>query len=96
MPSQFEPKPPMCAIVSLWRWYNKSVRSEGKRHKSDEPDRPLNHTAICLKLSDDGHDEAGGNKERQMLNILVAFGVPAVILAVIFVAKSRSDKTRGY
>ena len=37
----------------------------------------------------------GGSMERQMLNILVAFGIPAVILAVIYVAKSRADKAQG-
>ena len=30
-----------------------------------------------------------------MVNMLVAFGIPAVILAIVYVAKTRADKARG-
>ena len=30
-----------------------------------------------------------------MVHVLVAFGIPAVILAIIYVVKSRADKARG-
>ncbi len=30
-----------------------------------------------------------------MLNMLVAFGIPAVILAIVYVAKTKADRARG-
>ena len=36
-----------------------STKRKPHNPNPDEQDRPLNHAAICLKLSDDGHLEAG-------------------------------------
>ncbi len=30
-----------------------------------------------------------------MLNMLVAFGIPAVIFAIVYVAKTKADRARG-